>query len=165
MDLEVGRVDIVSAGMLSSIGHSCIELVHELNYAFVRLVNETFVCIVSEISLQRAISLHEIIMGIKDPSVFVSLIWCLGDETSLEADIVENGNTLVLDGAVVFNPYWKSLGLIGVIGFGSCPFLSSDMDILELDATGSSGVSAHLGTALQSEVNKLWHSAIQRYLF
>ena len=101
-------------------------------------------------------------MGIKDPSVFIGLIWCLGDETSLEADIVENGNTLVLDGAVVFNPYWKSLGLIGVIGFGGCPFLSSDMDILELDATGSSSVSAHLGTALHSEVNKLWHSALQK---
>ena len=78
------------------------------------------------------------------------------------AGVLEDGNTLVEDLAIVQDEHWKLDSLsVGLSGLESSPLLTSVVLVFKFDSTCNQSVSGHLGASLKSEVIELWHSFSQ----
>ena len=75
------------------------------------------------------------------------------------ADLIEDSNTLIFDLALIVDPNWNlDSRSISRSSLSFSPLFWCKVDVLIFGTLGYESVPDHLGAALHSEVNKLWHS-------
>ena len=109
-------------------------------------------------------STHELFLGVinfslKVPHALIGFLRGGGSGAVLVTEIVEDGSTLVLLGAIVLDERGEGAACsgVGACGLGGAPFFHGETDILELDTLVGEEVASGLGAALEGEVDKLGH--------
>ena len=107
---------------------------------------------------------HELWLGVinfslKVPHALIGFLRGGGSGAVLVTEIVEDGSTLVLLGAIVLDVRGEGAACsgVGACGLGGAPFFHGETDILELDTLVGEEVASGLGAALEGEVDKLGH--------